>query len=58
MKQIHRGLPLALALGSMSAWAHEGHGLPGSHWHATDVWGFVVGALVVAGLAAWWRNRG
>ncbi|MDO8458108.1 MAG: hypothetical protein Q7T07_14495 [Burkholderiaceae bacterium] len=30
------------------AFAHDGHGLAGTHWHATDVWGFVV----VGGLAA------
>ena len=37
------------------AFAHEGHGLAGTHWHATDVWGFVV----VAGLAvaAIWVSR-
>ena len=42
----------ALALlGSLSApaLAHEGHGLPGlTHWHATDVLGFVVAAALVA----------
>lgn len=38
------------------AQAHEGHGLAGTHWHATDAWGF----LLVAGLAAaaWWFGRG
>ncbi len=31
------------------AWAHEGHGLGNSHWHATDTLGFlVVAALLVA----------
>ena len=48
----------ALILGAapLLARAHEGHGLAGSHWHATDAWGFVAaGALVV--LALWWRGR-
>ena len=30
------------------AWAHEGHGIGGTHWHATDALGFVVGAALVA----------
>ena len=39
------------------AWAHEGHGLTGSHWHATDVWGFAL-ALAVAAVMWWWsRNK-
>ena len=32
------------------AWAHDGHGLAGSHWHATDVSGFVL-VVVLATLA-------
>jgi glycerol kinase len=36
-------------------WAHDGHGLWGSHWHATDAWGFVV-AIAVA-LAVWAIGR-
>ena len=39
------------------AFAHDGHGLAGTHWHATDVWGFVV----VGGLAAaaiWYARKG
>ena len=36
--------------------AHEGHGIEGaSHYHATDVWGFVI-ALAV-GAAMWWMGR-
>ena len=31
-----------------AALAHEGHGLAGTHWHATDVLGFVALAGVVA----------
>ena len=38
------------------AHAHDGHGLLGSHWHATDVLGFVgVGAELVA--AVWWGRK-
>jgi len=37
------------------ALAHEGHGLPAPHWHATDTLGFVVLALIVA--AALWASR-
>ena len=41
---------------SGASFAHEGHGFSGTHWHATDVWGFVVlgGALAVA----LWLSRG
>lgn len=42
----------ALALTTFPALAHEGHGLFGSHWHATDALGFVAVAAVVA-LAIW-----
>ena len=34
------------------ALAHDGHGLVGSHWHATDTWGFACVALLAA-LAIW-----
>lgn len=46
-----RTLPLLLsgALPHLGAWAHEGHGLHGSHWHATDTLGFIVAlGLVLA----------
>ncbi len=36
--------------------AHEGHGLDGSHWHATDVGGFVAVAALIA--LALWLSRG
>ena len=42
--------------GASTAFAHDGHGLAGSHWHATDGWGFVV----VGGLAAvaiWYSRK-
>ena len=47
---------LCCGLSSVSAWAHEGHGLPGiAHWHGTDVLGFV-GAIAVAA-AIWFKGR-
>jgi hypothetical protein len=39
-----------------SALAHENHGLTGSHWHASDAWGFVALAAMVA--VALWLGRG
>ena len=38
-------LPLMIAA---SAFAHDGHGMPGTHWHASDTWGFVGGVVAVA----------
>ena len=38
------------------AMAHEGHGIEGaSHYHATDVWGFL--ALVGVIAVMWWMGR-
>ena len=38
------------------AFAHEGHGLPGSaHWHATDTLGFL--GLAVVAAAVWYINK-
>jgi Co/Zn/Cd efflux system component len=37
------------------AQAHDGHGLGGSHWHASDALGFVAVVVVVA--AVWWASR-
>jgi hypothetical protein len=46
-----------LAALALPAQAHDGHGLAGAHWHATDVWGLlVVGAL--AALAVWFSRGG
>jgi hypothetical protein len=40
----------------LNTWAHEGHGIEGaSHYHATDVWGFVGAAAV--GVLLWWFTR-
>lgn len=44
-------------LAVQTAHAHEGHGLPGiSHWHSTDVLGFVVVAALIAGVV-WFKGR-
>ena len=38
------------AFTQMGALAHDGHGMAGAHWHATDAVGWVVAiALAVAG---------
>lgn len=42
----------AAALATTPALAHEGHGLFGTHWHASDAWGFVLLAVLVA-LGVW-----
>ena len=48
----------AASTGASAVFAHDGHGLGGgTHWHATDVWGFVVvGAL--SALAVWTARKG
>jgi len=46
---------LSLLVSNGLALAHEGHGMEGSHWHATDMLGLVIG-LAVAALT--WRSRG
>jgi hypothetical protein len=46
----------AVFMRANASFAHEGHGLSGSHWHASDVWGFVALAAVVA--LAIWFSRG
>jgi Co/Zn/Cd efflux system component len=51
-------LSLFLSFGAIphfGAWAHEGHGLSGSHWHASDALGFV--AALVVGVAAWYLGN-
>ena len=47
---------LSALLAALPALAHEGHGLFGSHWHATDALGFV-GAAAAAALAIWWLKK-
>lgn len=45
-----------LLTGAGSVFAHDGHGLGGVHWHATDAWGFVaLGAMIALGI---WLSRG
>ena len=46
----------AMAALSNTVFAHDGHGLSGSHWHSTDAWGFVALALAIG--AALWLFRG
>ena len=41
-----------LLAGSAAAFAHGGHGIEGSHWHATDSAGFLV-VVVLATIALW-----
>ncbi len=48
---------LCTGLLALPALAHDGHGLFGSHWHATDVLGFVAAGGVVA-LLVWFSGRG
>ena len=49
-------LPAGLVGTTPWALAHEGHGLHGGHWHASDAWGFV---LIAAALGvALWAGRG
>ena len=59
-RTIMKHTDLILAAGLMAvqtAHAHEGHGLPGlSHWHSTDVLGFVVVAALIAGVV-WFKGR-
>jgi hypothetical protein len=48
---------LALLSASSLAFAHDNHGLHGSHWHATDVWGFVALGGAIA-MAIWLSRNG
>jgi len=48
MRKIAFTLSLALSQLANNALAHDGHGLAGLHWHATDALGFVVAAALVA----------
>jgi hypothetical protein len=54
MTRITTGLSIAFA--AVSSHAHGGHGLKGTHWHATDTFGLLlVGAL--AALAIWLSRK-
>ena len=39
-------------MGATVVFAHDGHGLTGTHWHATDVWGFIAVTAMLA-VAVW-----
>ncbi len=55
---ISRLASASLAAASSLALAHEGHGLEAaSHWHATDVFGLVVGAAAIS-IALWFTRGG
>ena len=41
---------------STANFAHDGHGLNGIHWHATDAWGFVAVAGMIA-VAVWLSKK-
>ncbi|WP_158290102.1 hypothetical protein [Ramlibacter sp. WS9] len=47
-KQLSAATTLMAA--TAGVWAHDGHGLAGSHWHSTDAAGIALVA-VLAGLA-------
>ena len=52
---MQRIAPLLLGLFALSSHAHEGHGIEGaSHYHASDVWGFVIALCM--GVFMWWLN--
>lgn len=44
---------LLLLLGT-AAQAHDGHGLTGSHWHATDS---LLWIALAVGLGLWWSRK-
>jgi hypothetical protein len=46
----------ALLACTTTTWAHDGHGMAGSHWHATDTAGFALVAALAA--LAIWLSRG
>jgi hypothetical protein len=47
---------LVATVTTLPALAHEGHGLFGSHWHATDALGFV-GVAALIGFAIWMSRK-
>jgi hypothetical protein len=54
-KAIKIAASAALGMHAGATFAHEGHQLPGSHWHATDLWGFVAIGVLLA--VATWQGR-
>lgn len=53
--EIKKILLSLLAVSASIAQAHKGHGMVSSHWHATDVMGYVLLALLVG--AYLWLQR-
>jgi len=51
----HTSLALAL-LAPALAHAHDGHGLTGAHWHATDTVGLLASVIAVA-VGMWWSGK-
>jgi hypothetical protein len=49
------GTMVALTLATGAVQAHPGHGLDGTHWHATDTWGWLALAAGIA-LVLWLRR--
>ena len=48
MKKTALSLSLVIAHLAQNTFAHDGHGLASTHWHATDALGFVVAAALIA----------
>jgi len=46
----------AIPTWATAVFAHEVHAMAGTHWHATDVWGFVAMAGLLA-VAIWLSRR-
>ena len=46
----------AIAISANTAFCHDEHAMQGTHWHATDGWGFASMGIVVA--SAIWMSRG
>jgi hypothetical protein len=47
----------AIITPATSIFAHDGHGLQDSHWHASDTFGFVILAAAI-GLTLWFGRGG
>jgi predicted alpha/beta hydrolase len=47
----------AIITPATAIFAHDGHNLSGSHWHASDVFGFVILAAAI-GMAFWFGRGG
>jgi hypothetical protein len=52
----HAWIAAASLAATSLAQAHEGHGLSGSHWHATDSVGYLIVAALVA-VGVWFMRR-